>query len=167
MTNTRWVNTIPQSNSWFAQVFLRMYSQWVRQDWFKISFLAAHLNVQMHNSFMRCFPQLFPGSDGSVLVIWGPVLFSHTFGKQSWMTTILRLSDLPPYKYFTLQSHWKTSIIWSLNQEPKIWDLSSLPGSFLPWLWETCKLLYFKRTKLELDEVSRCVKTYQRLRLQL
>lgn len=98
----------------------------------------------MYNSFISGFPQLFPGSEVSVLVIWKPALFSHTLWKSnSWITTILQKLGLSHTNIFLLllkEGH-------HLKFEPRARDLFSVPGSFSHLLWETCKLLMLQGDK--------------------
>lgn len=92
----------------------------------------------MYNSFISCFPRLFPGPEVSVLVIWRPALFSHTLWKHSWIATVFVLSKMRTitYKYFPLVT--KEGL--NLEFRPGARDFS-VPGFLPDLLWEICKLL--------------------------
>lgn len=79
----------------------------------------------------------------SVLVIWRPALFSHTFWKHSWITTILKKLVLSHTNIFL----WALKDGCNLKFEPGARDLFSVPGSFSHLLWETCKLLMLQGDK--------------------
>lgn len=78
-----------------------------------------------------------------VLVIWWPALFSHTFWKHSWGTTILPKLGLLHTNIFP----WLLKEGHDPKLGPEVQDLFSIAGSFPRVLWEACKLERFKETK--------------------